>query len=565
MRLRKPFLTSVLLASVMFLGTSFIIAQEAPSAESLAAMPDAEATPVVDLQGDAGVEAVQQAQEEPPAKYVPNKTAEEQLQEFMQSKQWFSGWDEQKKRYFAISEAAMNLDEPTADKAFYLKREMLAKRAVLRAKAEIIQFIMTRMSAADRLSVPGTDVYAQLGEDYEAAEAKLRSQKDKIAKLLKEHNEAEAEMLAGATTRDRINSLLDAAIKKLDKEYSSDKIDAKKREQFAKAKARYAEATKQLAEIEAQVQQFRGQVQSTQTSEVTRLAAMPLIGATVITQTESWSSDDEQYQVAVLVCWSAKLEQAARAALTGKPIIDDVPKGEETLTVQAWLQQQELGQMVGPRQFLDASGQRWFLGITARPVSKNAATDEKNRELANIFASQMAAYSLFSDVDTQTTARQVITESSTENIDKSDTRAVESLAQKMSMEFQDLQIHGLGSLARKIVTHPLTGQKLYVVAYGISPQSAQAAMKLERQASLAAIALHKSQAFMEGRSEVLKEGVNSAKNDSASTEAGRTKGTVELETGKRNLGVRPKTEEKTRSSGKSKSGSTKPGDVKDDF
>ncbi len=572
MKLTRSFMMLAALATAACGWSVRVSAQEAkPAADAEGS--EAETAPVIDLRGDAGVDAVQQAEQEPGPKFVPDKTAEETLHEFVQSKKWNEGWDEQKKRYFVVSAVSMNLDEPAADKDFYLKREMLAKRAVLRAKAEIIQFINTKMSAADKLTIPGTDVNAQLGEAYNAAEASLRSQQGKIAKLLKEHDEAEAAALEGATTRDRINALLDAAIKKLDKEFSSDKVEAKKREQFSKAKARYAEATKALAEIEAKVKAFKGQVQSTQTSEVTRLASMPLIGATVIEQTESWKEDDEKYEVAVLVCWSAKLEQAARAALTGEAVIDDATKGEETLTVGVWLLNQELGQMVGPRQFIDANGHRWFVGVTARPVSKNAATDEKNRELVASFASQMAAFSLFADVDTQTTARQVMKVLSTDNLDKTDTKAAETLEQQLSQSFKDMQIQGLGPLARKVVTHPLTGQKIYVAAYGISPESAQAAMKLERQTMLAAIQVHKNQAFAKGRTEAFKEAVNSAKNDPESKKAGKAQGKSEIGTPKTGTaktdpaaaGDSKTAKKETTPPAKTKSGSTKTGAVKDDF
>ena len=345
---------SSLVVFSLFLGSQFAHAQEAEKADKPTTEPvavDSEVTPVIDLRGDAGVDAVQQAEQEPGPKFVPNKTAEETLQEFLKSKKWGEGWDEQKKRYFAVSSVSMDLDEPAADKDFYLKREMLAKRAVLRAKAEIIQFINSEMSASDKLVIPGTDVNAQFGEAYNAAEASLRAQQAKVAKLLKEYDEAEAAALEGATTQDRINALLDAAIKKLDKEFSSDKVEAKKREQFAKTKTRYAEATKELADIEAKVKNFKGQVQSTQTSEVQRLASMPIIGAAVIQQAESWNKKDEQYQVAVLVCWSAKLEQAARATLTGETIVDDAPKGDELLSVRDWLLQQELKSRVYKRRF----------------------------------------------------------------------------------------------------------------------------------------------------------------------------------------------------------------------
>lgn len=97
---------------------------------------------VVDVRGDAGVDAVQQAEADPSVKFLPNKTAEETLQAFFDSKKgWQLHWDDQKKRFFTIVSQSMNVDDPASDKDFYIKREMLAKRAVLRAKAEIIQYI----------------------------------------------------------------------------------------------------------------------------------------------------------------------------------------------------------------------------------------------------------------------------------------------------------------------------------------------------------------------------------------------------------------------------------------
>jgi len=299
---------------------------------------------------------------------------------------------------------------------------------------------------------------------------------------------------------------------------------------------------------------------------------MSLIGATVIEQTESWNKDDETYEVAVLVCWSAKLEQAARATLTGEPIIDDTHQGDELLSVRDWLLQQDLGQMVGPRQFLDANGQRWLLGVTARPVSKNSAINENNKELVSVFASQIAAFSLFADVDTQTTAKQVMKVLSTEDLDKSETRATESLEQQLTQKFDNLQIQGLQKILAKVVTHPLTGQKIYVAAYGISPESAQSAMKLERQATLAAIQVHKGQAFLKGRSEALRDATNSAKNDAASKNAGKAQGKSEVSTSKTGTskaatgGSDTTTTKKTAAPpAKTKAGSTKTSDVKDDF
>ncbi|MCU0712528.1 MAG: hypothetical protein MUC43_10755 [Pirellula sp.] len=561
-------LLSLLLSCQLAYSQDAELAAKTESSEADVDGDKASVTPDIDLRGDAGMEAVRQVQKDPGLNFEPGKSAEETLQDFVQTKQWAEGWDEEKKRFFVVTSAKMDVDEPTTDRDFYVKREMLAKRSVLRAKAKIIEFINSSMSAVDKLEIPDTDVNTQFGAEYNAAEASLRAASLRVAKLLREYDEAEAAALEGASIKDRISALLDAAIKKLDKEYSSVQVETRKREQFEKAKARYASALKEMEETEAKVKSLQGQVQSTQSSEVQRLASMPLIGATVLAQTESWNEEDGQYQVAVLACWSVKLEQAARAALTGESVVDDY-SGDESLSVQEWLAQQELGQMVGPRQFIDKNGQRWFIGVTARPVSKNAAVDEKNKELAAIFSSQIASFSLFSNVDTQAVAKQVMSVISSDSLERSETQATETLAQQMTQNFENLQIQGLGKIGGKIVTHELTGQKIHVAVYGISPGAAKATMELERQAALAAIQVHKSQSFAKKRSEALREGVEAAKNDPSSGKAGKLQGESELTPAKANGGKTAAAgtgdSKKPTEAGKTKSGSTKPGKVKDDF
>lgn len=539
------------------------LADEAVNITAQEANDDA---PVIDVTGDSGLEAVLQAAGGPGAKFVANESATETLQAFAAAKDWQIGWDDKKKRYFDISTQKMNLEEPATDIKFYDKREMLAKRAMLRSKANIISYISAKMSASDRLTIPGTDMNTKFGAANDAAEAKLRSQKKQLARLLREYDEAEADALEGATVRDRAYALIDAAIRKLDQQYSAETIEQKKADKYAKAKQKYEEAKKELEDIQSQVDKAVGQIQDTQISEIESLAAMPLIGATVIEQTESWNAENETYEVSLLVCWSAKLEQSARAALTGEVAVSDEPASNETRSVQQWLNSQELGRMVGPRQFLDSVGQRWLLGITARPVSKNASTDERNIEQAKIFATQIAAFSLFADVETQTRAKQMMTTLNTSNLNRSETQVTDSLEQQLSQSFQSLKIQGMGMLANKIVEHPLTGQKIHVVAYGISPAAAKAAMEVEQQTNLAAIQVHKNQAFQNGRSQALRDSVDAAKNDAASAQAGRNE--VKMKTtaaGKPPAAGKESAESKDNKPKETKSGSTKVGNVKDDF
>ncbi len=557
----RCFLIAVALTGWQASGIAQVAEVAAPETDA----PQDESVSVVDLTGDSGLEAVQQAAAEPDAKVIPNQTATETLQDFADSKDWFTGWDEEKKRFFVISSAAMNIEEPSANPAFYALREVLAKRAVLRAKSEIILYIDTEMSAMDKLTLPGTDINSQYGAAYDAAQAKLRAQKLQLARLLREHDEAQADALEGATARDRVYALIDAAIKKLDSQYSADAIEKKKADRYARAKARYEEAVKELADIQEELEKVKGQVQSTQASEVERLASMPLMGASVLESTESWDPDDERYEVAMLVCWSVKLERAARAALTGEPVVNNSAGSDETMTVQQWLRSRELGQVIGPRQFVDSSGQRWFIGVTARPVSKNTATDERNKDLAKEFASQIGAFSLFADVDTQSRAKQLMRVLSTSDLNRSESQVIESLEQQMSQSFRNLKIQGLGMLTNRIATHPLTQQKIHVVAYGISPSSAKSAMELERQTSLAAIQVLKNQAFRKGRSEVLDAAVNAARNDVAATQAGRNKGKAEIDQATNPAKTPGTTKPGKTTPGATKAGSTKVGDVKEDI
>jgi hypothetical protein len=484
----------------------------------------------VDLQNDPGAQLVMEAQEDSGIKPVEKQSAKDSLEEYLNSKSgWSTGWDEEKKRYLSIQAASFNTEDPVSDTDFCVKREMFVKRAILAAKAEIIFYINSTMSAREKLDVPGTDIHAQFSRDYDAAQSRLRSQQAVIAKLLAEYDEAEAEALEGATLDDRLKVLMDAAIKKLDPEYSTDQIEAKKKERFEKAKARYVEALAAIERIEAEVAKVKGQEVGSMTSEISRIASRPLIGATLVAQTESWNPEEETYEVGVLLCWSPKLEQAALASLTGEPVVGAKP-GKSGLTVQQWLKMQDLSQMVGPRQFIDKDGQRWFLGISTRPTLKNSVADERNQILAEEFAAQMAAFSLYSDVDASSKATQVMKQYSTEDLNKSETKVAESLERAISQSFENLQISGMTVMSGKTgtVTHPLTGQKMHVRIQALSPSSARSAMDTERRTILAGIKLNKSQSFGKARTEELNAALKNSKNDSKAADAGRNQGKKEL-------------------------------------
>ncbi|MDR1519557.1 MAG: hypothetical protein LBU23_05365 [Planctomycetota bacterium] len=538
-------------------------AEESAPAETAAAVPP-----------DGGAEAVFAAQVAPGADYVPDRSAADQLQAYMDGKNWTPGWDEGKKRFFVLEYAAFNLEDPRSDRNFPIKREMAAKQAVLRAKADIIRFVNGEMSALDQIDVPGTDLYAALNQEYEAVRRRLDRQREIVAKLLANVNASEARALAGVTFDDRVNALMEAAIRRLDGEFDAGSIEAAQKERYAEAKKRYEEAWAEYEGLRLKAEAMRGEVRNAFSSSVSVQAKMPLTGAVVVQQAESWDGVAEQYQVAVLLCWSAELERAARAALSGEiPGAGEGQAGGQSLN--DWLAGQDISLMVGPRQFLDDRGRRHFLGVAARPASPDAATDRNNRTIADLFAGQMAAFSLFADIDAFVEARQLAETRNSGDLEKaSDTAVAETLSERLTQKFEKMRIQGLAPLRRRTLRHPLTGQNLHVSVYGISPASAVTAMRLERRAALSAIAFNREQAFRNARTRAVNDAVADSRNDPAARRAGALAGRAEIEAARRRAAGDPAggtaaplagAASPATAGGKTASGSVMGGDVQDDF
>ncbi|MDR2392447.1 MAG: hypothetical protein LBE84_12330, partial [Planctomycetota bacterium] len=482
---------------------------------------------------DAGAEAVYAAQVESGTSYVPDQTAADQLQAYLDGKNWTPGWDEARKRFFVLEYAAFNLDDPRSDRNFLIKREMAAKQAVLRAKADIIRFVNGEMSALDQIDVPGTDLYAALNQEYEAVRERLNRQREIVAKFLASVNASEAKVLAGVTFDDRANALMEAAIRRLDGEFDAGSIEIAQKERYEEAKRRYEAAWAEYEGLRLKAEAMRGEVRNAFSSSVSVQAKMPLTGAVVVQQAESWDGEAEQYQVAVLLCWSAELEKAARAALSGEiPEADEGKAGGQSL--DDWLAGQDLSVMVGPRQFLDDQGRRHFLGVTARPASPDAATDRNNRTIADLFAGQMAAFSLFADLDAFVEARQLAETRNSGDLEKaSDMAAAETLSERLTQKFEKMRIQGLAPLRRRTLRHPITAQNMHVSVYGISPASAATAMRLERRAALSAIAFNQEQAFRNARTRTFNAAVAGSRNDPAARRAGALADKIEIEAARR--------------------------------
>lgn len=461
-------MNKLMIAAMCLATAGYVSAQEAEAA------PAGEAVAV-----DGGVQALEEAQESEPAPASEDSpTAADILQKQMEAKGWSEGWDEDKGRIIVVESADFNIKDPKnePDKLFLL-REAAVKRAVLQAKAKIIEMINTQMSASEKFDMPGTDINKQLGAESEKVQQAMADQQALLASLLDKTNKAEADMLRGTTFGQRLDDAMSAVIKKLDAEYDAGKHDAAAKSRYETLKKQYEAASQEFAALKEKAEKLQANLQSRQESAVASMAKMPLYGTAVVMQTESWDDDSGMYQVAVMLTWSKALERSARAIVTGENFKCKPGKS----TVQAWLAKQNMATFLGPRQFVDDKGNRWFLAATARPISNKMPSVKRNKMkgLAEMFAKQMAAFCVYGDVESFKQAQQIVEERG-DGETESEYMTAESMAQKLSASFKNKTIRGLQKLKSAEVKHPITGDKIFVAVYGLNSSAAAAALEAER-------------------------------------------------------------------------------------
>lgn len=403
-------------------------------------------------------------------------SAEQQIREYMEVRGWPEGWDANKKRLFVLSQEQFDSENPSYDDSFIIKRSQFSTLATMSAKAQMVEYMRTTMSAVDMLVAPGTDVHAELNERFVKAEKKLAAQKKQLVTMLIELDAAEAEKLNGITWEDRAEATWDGVIKRLDESYDSAAIEESKRQKYERVKQRYEEASIELETIESEAQKLAGEVKLESTSMIETLAQAPILGASVLVQAESWNADREVYEVATLLVWSPKLEAAAKAVITGEPT---TLKPKDGMTVQTWLKAQEASTMVGPRQFVDKDGERWFVGAYAMPVEGSSSLVRKNRKLAETIAQKEMAVAVFADIETQKQAAIAMQTRVSEIGKKDSTDVATSFSEATRQAIQNRSINGMSKLFSTTIVHPISQQEMYVVAYGVSSSSASEALAIE--------------------------------------------------------------------------------------
>ena len=254
---------------------------------------------------------------------------------------------------------------------------------------------------------------------------------------------------------------------------------------------------------------------------------MPLSGAMALAQFESLKNDE--YQVAVVVGWSPEHAKYITDTFAAPPI-NTTLHGTQTFKEYLNAQKPAMASSIGGRKFIDKNGVIHILGIGASPIigSSSAARDAAKIS-AEAQAQSQVAYALYGDVKAWTHFKQKAVEAKTGQGDKTD--IVQSAAQDLSESVKNLQIHGLQKRFERVLTYPLTNQKILVNVVEYSYKNANLARNAESDSYHAAAQMESQNKAYQGEKAGKEAVVKAAQNSRTSYQAGYSSGMLGAQNG----------------------------------
>ena len=486
---------------------------------------------------DGGNEAVSEFQDgkvETPRGLSPSQKAGNVLRQWVRKKGYkVGGWDDKKNRIMVIKQTGETIDAYDPD--FLEKREALAIEGSLLSKATIIESFTTTASAENILSVPGNPIAKQLEAEQKQIKA-MEAQAEKFylqaqretSLLLSAYDQTQADELRGVTFGDRLNALLEATIKKLDETFDSQEIADDKKQRLSDVKSRLDKARqiedrkkKLLEEVQNKISDLQGQVKKETRSVIETTSSMPLFGATTLMQVESYDDLRGQYNLAQLVVWSPKLEQAARSILLG------TGKGKprkNRISIDEWLDGQNLSSMVGARRYLSNDGSTNFMGISAVEYDPDdSGSYSMLEEEAILWAKQAAILSLKSSVESVKTAERL--KRDIRGADgKIESKILKDFSTNIRESVKDLTIRGLETLRIEETMHQPTGKNIIVAVANINSALAVKASGIMEDMYATLKEVNANQSFIQGEETGMQAEAAKMLNNSTIFNAGKASG-----------------------------------------
>ena len=462
----------------------------------------------MDRVGDA-VAAFQDGVVEAPRGLTSSQKAGARLKKLVRDKGYVLGWDNKKDRIMYVQQVGEKI--APYDQSFLEKRESLSIEASLLAKASIIETFLTTASAENILDVPGNPIQKQVDKEQKAItdmRDRARNYYDQAQRetsiLLPAFRQAQAAELEGISYNDRVKALLEAAIKKLDEQFSTQQISDDKKQRLEDIKLRLTKAQEIEEKQKIKYEELQNMVTQIQeknskkslSSSIETFSSMPLFGAVTLMQIESYDELREDYELASLVVWSPRLEKEARAVMLGSG--KGKPR-ENVYSRDEWLKKQNLAQMIGARRYRESDGSVTFMGISAVVYDPDDPGSFSMLKVeAEQWAKQAAILSVKADVESHKIAARLNRE--IKGLDgKARTISLNDMSAKISEAVKGVGIRGLEVIRVRELVFPPTGQTMIVAVAGVNSALAVKSEGIRAEAYATLKEVNADQSFIKGQ------------------------------------------------------------------
>ena len=439
------------------------------------------------------------------------------------------GWDEPKlnkdgelNTNIRIFAQASSTSQPLEGDILSIARNQAFNRTFLSAKADIIRSLYIDISANSYVKkrpsglTMGTkidDMRQSLLKEEQQLEGDLEKLNEEIDVLSEAVIDAREDELAGITIGDRVDSLLEAATKKLDATYNSQETSEQEKqraEELSQRLSRMEEEQRALTgsvkALEEEMDKFKDRIGSA--SEGVLLSFYPLYGAKVVKQFHCYDAKTRRYALAIRVVWSTKLQEEAELVTTGGKTTGLA--GEDSARV--YFAKLKTALPTADR-YKDDRGDLYFW--TSRISEYNGeelvGVDEFLQGQARIALAQV----LFSDVYAKTTTREMMSTFDGLNT----TVAIKDVEMNLNTAVKNARIRGM--FARSFFADdPYSDQKLRVSVAYVDMQAAARSLGLMAEIAASKKRILEDQAYIDRFRQALIDDAESARDDPASAARG---------------------------------------------
>jgi hypothetical protein len=402
-------------------------------------------------------------------------------------------------------------------------RDSLAQRAWLEAQTKLITSIYSTFEASTVFEIPGNPIENKFKDQRTALEKQINVVQDNLKSASFAFDQAHGLEVESKVSEadevklvDRAGALIDGVIKRLDSDFSPEKLaqqkEAASKKKFeammrvtAESKAQLEGMQKQLDALNDQMKEEMSKVTTSLTSDVQRAASMPLIGATVIDMAESYINGT--YQIALVMKWSRKNEKFALGILKGEAVKDDPVPGR---SVTDWLGRIDKGTMLGSRVFTDENGDRWFIGVGSYPTQGGGARLTVAQTQASLAADRSLMFALLANAKSYEEAKSRLDTSTSDTTGEASSYSA-SMAKKLSADLPKTAVPNKRLLVDRQAVNTVTGQDVWVDIVAVNATGSKKALDDLKRTFASAIDVSRYQGDLQGRAQ----GMNDAQKDVA--------------------------------------------------